>query len=347
MDTANPIYQALGSTFRRAKIAAGSIAYSANNTVSLELPNSLLQKGITLRLTGNLVIATANATIFSEAPLGLLKSVQVVGDGRRFLMNSPGRDLFRLAHVTWGKQAEIVAPSGTVGTRAFSATVRIDHEHLRAMDPVETLFDPRLYKKVELKVAFGDPTSIATAGGGGTIAFTNVSVDVLVDQTAEGVDKILFDRTVTPDEAGVTASSALFTFKVPQNGLLAGVLIRTDRDAGAGAGPVPVNDLINNISLKSDTTIAHFDRVAFNTLRAENVLEFDLDGGSTIGAPLDGYAYLPLMEHGMFSSGLNTNALNNLQLVLDVTRGSGTENIHLTYLFMEPRRSLAQAVAAN
>lgn len=341
----NPIFQALGSTFRRAKLGGSVLAIASGQTNSLELPNSLLAKGITLRLTGNLVIAVANAAaVFAESPLGLIKNIQVLGDGRRQLVNSPARDLFRLAHITWGKQGELSPPLGTIGTRAFSATIRIDHEMLMAMDPSETLFDPRLFKKVELKVTWGAATDIATAGGGGTIALTNVQLDVLSDQTSEGVDQTLFDYTVSADEAAVVATSAALPFRIGQNGNLVGILIRCDRDAGGGLGPIPVDDLINSITIKSDQTVVHYDQVSWATLQRENVLHYGLDGGATAGAQIPGWVFVPFIEHGMISSCLNTNALNNLTLFANVTRTSGTETIHVSYLFLEPRRSLAQSV---
>lgn len=343
------IFQSLGATFRTAKIGVGVIAYDSGNTKSIELPSSLLQRRVFLRLTGNLVIATANATIFSEAPLGLLKKIELVGDGRRYLFSASGRMLYRLAHVIWGQPGELSAPSGTVGTRAFSALIPLDHEAMHFMDPSESLFDPRLFKKVELRATWGAVTDIATAGGGGTISIdtANTTLDVVVDQTAEGVNQILFDHTVAVDERNVAASSTSFAFDIPQNGLLAGCLIQCTRDAGAGAGPVPVDDLIVDISLKSDTTVVHVDKVKWSTLQRIIVQAFQIAGGATTGAQIPGYAYLPLSENGMFSSVLNINSLNKAQLVLNVTRTSGTENIQVLWDFFEPRRSLAAEISAG
>lgn len=340
------VTQSLGKTFQRARIGAGSIAFNQGNTVPLECPNALLQKGITLRLSGTLVVGVAAATVFSEAPLQLMKNVRIVGDGRRVLVNSPAQDLFRLAHLAHGKQWELSPPGTAVGNRPFSATIHISHEHLRALMPVESLFDPRVFKKVTVEITWGAATDIATAGGGGTIALSAVSCDVLLDQTSEGVQQILFDHEVTGDEQAVVASSNLFQFRVPQNGLLTGVLIRTTRDAGAGAGPVPVDDIVTAIGLKSDTTVAHADGVAWATLQRENVGMFNLDGGASAGAQIPGYAFLDLMENGQIASALQTNALNDLRLILAVTRTGNTEIVHVTYDWLVPRRAVATAVAA-
>jgi|SwirhirootsSR2_FD_contig_111_263309_length_6336_multi_5_in_0_out_0_2 hypothetical protein len=342
----NPIYQTLGKTFQLARIGAGVLPYSQGNAVSLELPNALLQKGITLRLSGNAVISVASATAnFSEMPLGLIKNLRIIGDGRRVLFASPGRDLYRLAHFTWGKQWELSPSLLTVGTRPFSATIRIDHESLMNIDPVESLFDPRLYKKVVVEVTWGAVADIIQVGGA-TVQLSAVQMDVLVEQTNEGITKILFDHEVSADEQTVTATSRLFTFKVPQNGLLFGVMMRTDRDAGGGAGPVPVDDIINTVTLKSDTTVAHFDQVDWDTAQREMVARFQADGGATPGAQIPGYLYLPLTEMGMISSALNTNALNDLRLILDVTKTSGTEIVHVTYDWLVPRRTLGQTAVA-
>jgi hypothetical protein len=74
---------------------------------------------------------------------------------------------------------------------------------------------------------------------------------------------------------------------------------------------------------------------------------FQIAGGATTGAQIPGYAYLPLSENGMFSSVLNINSLNKAQLVLNVTRTSGTENIQVLWDFFEPRRSLAAEISAG
>lgn len=340
----------LGSRYRVVKVAAGTIPYDKGNTRSLELPNTLLSKKVVIRLTGNLIIGVANAAnIFSEAPLGLIKKVELVGDGRDFLFSLSGRNLWRLAHFMNRKQGEASGPIATVGTRAFSATLTLDHEALNFADPSESLFDPRLYKKVELRITWGAETDIATAGGGGgTIAIDtpNTSVDVTSYLTAEGVSKIMFNHSLVQDEKPVVATTQFLTFDIPQGGLLAGIMFQVDRDAGAGAGPGGADDIINSVTIKSDTTVVHLDRVKWRPLQQDNVFEFQLDGGAAVGAQIPGYAYLDLSENGMFSSTLNINALNKAQLILDVTLGAGTQTVRPVYDFFQPRKNLQQEIEA-
>lgn len=333
----------LGSRYRKVHSGLPAIAYSKNNVTRLELPNGLIQKRLIMRLTGNLVVATATATIFSEAPLGLIKKVELVGDGRRYLCSADGRDLWHLARRMHRKKLELAAPVGTAGTNAFSATMVLDADALNFADGSESMLDTRIFKKLELVITWGSETDIATAGGGGTISVDNTTqLDVYEQQTSEGVHKILFDHVLASSERAVVATTSdLLVDDVPQSGLLAGILIRTTRDAGAGAGPVPVDDIINNLSLVSDVSIKHVDKVKWRTLQSWEVAQFLIDGGNATTGQDVGYAYLDLSESGMFSSALNVNALNKLQLRADVTRTSGTEMIHVLYDFFEPRGDAA------
>lgn len=339
------LVEMIGSTFRRSKVGVGTIDYAAGTVKGIEIPNSLLIKGLTLRLTGSITPSTANATVFADAPLGLIKNIQVIGDGRRELFNASAKRLFRMAHFSWGKQGEISAPAGTAGAaRTFSATICLDHEMIQAVNPVETLFDPRLYKLVKLNILWGSISDIALPGAGGTVVLTSASLSVTADQTADGVEQILGDHVIIQDEQPVTASTARFNFKVPQNGLLAGIMLDCTRDGGT-AGPVPVDDIVNKISIKSDQTVAHYDQANWADLQREMVQKYQIDGGASAGAQIPGFLYLPFIENGMLSSCLNTNALNNLLVTLDVTYGSGTQIVGVTYDFVEPRRTLASSVA--
>lgn len=329
----------LGSRFRKVQLGQPAVVYSKNNVVRLELPNGLIQKGLVFRLTGNLVVATATATIFSDAPLGLIRKIELIGDGRRYLCSADARDLWHLSRRMYRKKTELAPPLGTAGTRAFSASFMLDAEALNFGDLSESMLDTRIFKKLELVVTWGSETDISTAGGGGTaVVDATTQLDVLAMETSEGIGKILFDHVLASNEVANTATSTDFLIAdVPQSGLLAGFLMRLTRDAGAGAGPVPVDDIINSLSLVSDVSIKHIDKAKWRTLQAKEVAQFLIDGGDATTGQETGYVYVDLSENGMFSSCLNINALNKCQLRADVTRTSGTELIHVLFDFFEPR----------
>jgi hypothetical protein len=150
---------------------------------------------------------------------------------------------------------------------------------------------------------------------------------------------IKFDRIIASDQLAVLATQAQADLKIAQAGLLRGLLIRATRDAGAGAGPVPVDDLVNKITVLSDVTTKHTDTIKWSTIQSENVSSYQTDGAATAGLPMAGYVFVDFLDGKDISSLINVNALNDTRLRLDVTRTSGTEVVDVMYVFLEPRYS--------
>jgi hypothetical protein len=332
----SPTALELGSKVRGADQGLGTIPYDSGNPRSIRIPRGALLRGIVVRLTGALVVGTAAATIFSLAPLGLIKQIELSADGNRTVIKEAGRRLFRLAHFYQQKQGEISPPVAGVGTNAFSATIYISNEALRMVRPQESYYDTRDFTETDLTITWGAATDIANAGGGGTIAISATTVaDVQTVIETVGEADILFDRVIVGKESDVTASNGNFQIEVPKSGLLAAIMFETTRIAAVG--PVPVDNIINFISLQSDNGFYHRKKLDYDTLQRRNVQEYQLDGGASAGAQIPGYALLDFAVDGMKSSLLNTYALQDPTLELDVTRTSDTEKVNVSFLFYQPR----------
>jgi len=346
----------LGARFRTITSTTPTIPYDSGNVRSVELPRSFLYRNIAVRLTGLITSGGAAAyTVNPEAPLGLIKKLELVADGRKILWTAAGRDLYRLAHIfrgVEGERGQMVATANQ--NNAFSATIVIDNAAVRMQLPADSLFDPREYEKIELRVTWGTVSDISNAGTAPAIVTANTSLDIQIQQTTVGVEHVAFNRVIQFDEQAVAATSSNFTFNVPRSGLLAGILLRADHQPTPNI-PTPTDACINFVTLKSDNSFNHVDRAAWNTLKARNVIDFQmslqLPPGGTLTAPTQtvptsnfsiGYAYVDLTEDGLMTSCLNTLALNVLQLILDVTTSGLTAPIIIraTYVFFEPIRPL-------
>lgn len=334
----------LGNTFRTGLFGIGTIPYDAGNTKTLDIkPIQAQQKNLTLRLQGNLVIAGAAATIHYDNPLGLLKSIELIADGRRTIFRASGRQLYNYAHFIRGRRGQLLTPVSSTGTRPFAVTLVLDHEAKQFYNPVESVFDMKRYKTLELKVQWGLASEMATAGGGGTIAIdtANTFVDVLQETTIDAESLIKFDHVLMSKQFPITASNPRLEIDIPQTGLLAGIQIQCTRDAGAGAGVVPVDDIVNTLQLESDTSVNHAKGVRWRTLQAKNAQQFQLTEQLGGDLTVPGYVYYKLNENGAFGSALNVAQINKTQLVLDVTRTSGTEMVDVLFDFFEPLRNAA------
>jgi hypothetical protein len=335
----------LGTRFRNTLTELATLTYSSGGTSSLKLPKTFLHRAMTLRFVGNAVIGTANATAIAEGPLNVIKKVEIVGDGRKVYQAIDGASAYRLSNLMLGKAGELDPYVNTIGTRPFAFSFQLHHEAVAMRQPNDSFLDPRRHEEVELRITWGTDAEVITPGGGGT-ATVNGTLYILLEQTTDGAESIIVNRVLVPREDSISATSSAYAFELPRIGVLAGLLFKTTRNGA------PVDDLINRIALRSDSSFYHADGLRWATLQAKNVMEHHLDRpfsalGATgyattydpdeYGTGIEGYAFLPIIEDGMLSSGLDTLSLNTLEVILDVTRTSGTEIIKTNMLFFEPR----------
>jgi hypothetical protein len=224
----------------------------------------------------------------------------------------------------------------TVSTNPFSASFILSAEAVNMAVPVDSYLDLREFEKTELRVTWASFSQIISAGTA-TIDQPNTNLQCITNQTTEGLSSIGFRRFVSFDQRDITATNPEFTVLIPRSGLLAGILFRTDRDI------VKVDNNINFITVTSDSSHDHVKRRPWASLQFENVIRYQLDGGVAGGSGrITGFAYLDFIEDGRMAAAINTEALNEFKLSLDVTRTSGAEIVRMTYVFYKPlRRAVA------
>ena len=328
---------ARGSSFRSVDTGINPILFDSGNAATRKLPQGNLIKSLTLRLTGNLVIAGVGGTLVGgESPLNLIQRIELVTDTNRTLWSATGKQLFRYAHFMLGKQNELVAPALAVATNPFSATIRLPMEALRFVRPVESYFNSRRYQETNIRVTWGTPASLSSTG---TLSITACQLDIIAATTTTGFGLQRFDKVVSSQFLSVTASNASLDQLVPKNGHLARILLQTTRDGA------PVDDIINRVSLIGDTSYRMRDTLAWRTMQQKNVGDYQLDGAAVVGNQIPGWGMIDLSEDGLFSSLINTFDLNELLLRFDVTFGAGVQQIGILYEFFEPLKETLEAGA--
>lgn len=352
MPTNSPVAVELGTRFRTVQSQVSTIPFDSGNTRSVELPRSFLYKMIAARLRGSVTTVVAAVTPINESPLGLIKRLDIIADGRKVLFTASGQDMYNMSNLFQGKRGEFLQPAGgAIATQPLAASWYIHSEAARMRTPIMSYFDPRPYEKVEARVQWG---TISDMFGVPSTASVNAvtGLDLQPVQSSEGAEAIGFNRLVMFDEVTFAAGAITNnTINVPRAGLLAGILIRTSTAAGA-AGPVPTDAFFQNaaagsesttgtISLKSDNNFLHLDNVNASQLQSRNTLDYALDRGAQTaiadGSRLTGYYYLDLTEDGLATSLLNTFDLNVLQLVLS-NQGAAAPatTVRINYVFFEP-----------
>ena len=321
---------ALGSVFRTQRVHIGQIAYNSGQSVSIDIPRGLLLKSIKLRLSGSLVIGTANMTsLSSELPLPLLQRIELTADGRKPFFSTDGQMLYRTNQKETSWIGENTAQSSfaiTAATYPFVSYLTIDPAALRTLTPIASYLDTRLYDKLSLNITWAALSAWGVVGSA-VLSQTGTVVDVEAEYTTEGFDSVMFQKLFITDEIPVTATSSALRLAVPRNGLLQSIHFRCLVDG------VTTDTLINNISLRSENSVMHMDHLTWATLQAGNSQEYQLSPGARI----PGYAFHELSEHYAIQTALDTSSLNTLDLLFDVTLpGSGTNKlIRVAYTYFE------------
>lgn len=334
----------LGTRFRNTLTNLPTMTYASGGTSSLKLPKTFLHRAFTLRFRGLATIGVATAVAIAEGALNVIKKIEIVGDGRKVYQAIDGASAYRMSNLMIGKAAEMDYPLLTAGARPFFIAFQLHLEAVGMRQPNDSFLDPRRHEEIELRIGWGTDAEIITPGGGGTATISG-SLDLILEQTTDGAESIIVNRILIPRVDTATVTTSAFAYELPRVGVLAGILFKTTRSG------VPVDDIINRMSLRSDSSFYHADGLRWDTLQAKNVMEHHLDRpnsalvatgyGTTYdpdeyGTGIEGYAFLPMIEDGMLSSGLDTLSLNTLEVILDVTGATGNV-ITSTLLFYEPR----------
>src|SRR6266571_1823690 len=160
----------LGTRFRTIQSQVSSIPFDSGNTRSVELPRSFLYKMLRIRLRGSINTGGSAATPLNESPLGLIKRMDIIADGRKILYSTSGQDGWHLSNIFQGKAGELVGPSTSSGTvRPFSSTYYVHHEAARMLTPIMSYFDPRPYEKVECRTQWGTVSDMLATTTGTTV----------------------------------------------------------------------------------------------------------------------------------------------------------------------------------
>ena len=165
--------QDMGSRFRTISSSVPVIPFDSGNVRSVELPRSFLYRNIAVRLSGSLVV-TVGTTNAPLSPLPLIQKLELVADGRKILWTAAGIDLWELCHIHRGKAPELNPPALGVATNPFSATIVIDNSAIRMQFPADSMFDPREYEKIELRVTWGTVANVISAGTATVSAATQI-----------------------------------------------------------------------------------------------------------------------------------------------------------------------------
>lgn len=320
--------------------SAGTIAYpvpapaAGGNTRSpvflISVPRRYLKR-IWVWLTGTLTVTggTGVGTILPDNIANLIAKLELYVDGIPYKVGA-GAAFFRIGQrfdQTSGVNQGVVSKAAGA-SNAFRCLIPVSLEAMSTVNPADTLLDGRGVQNLQFFVSWNDPTAVIK-GNDGVLAMVNTQVEIFVEDTEPFPIKApfwIFREVETVQSPIVQSLQTRLILPVTPGAVLRSILIGAF-DTGAGGQPVPVDTLLNQVTIRVNGADKPLDTLDINFIRARAEHVF---GNPTI-LPV-GWYHLELAEHGkVATTGLGARlgaaAINALDLIFNTNAPVGLGSI--------------------
>ncbi len=308
----------------------GSVDFGLNAVKTLDLPRALLNHYLSLRLTGQVDIATAVATAWGDAPWSLIRRVEVVADGKDTIKSIPGEFLRRFNRVFYGTDPSASAmPTAIAPNQAFNAHIILPFEMPRSVRPIDTLLDTGRLATLQLAITWGDGNSVySTTPANITLHDTSLEVSALEAFGITSRFAIFKQLSLTKD---LTAATTEFQIILPVGNLYRALIVDArnygaapaDVDPGTGS-----NAIINNLQLKSGTEVFYNKRA--NETQDDNKRLYGVENWPA------GLHIIEFAQDGLLTEALDARGLSSLEMILDVANPATLNKVKVYPMEMIP-----------
>lgn len=319
-----------------------SVEFSANNKVSKDLKRGMVIRHLMLRLTGRPTLTNANNTAANTqrgSGWGVVKRIDIVANGSDVIRSISGEALWWYNYLMTGNRPPITSTIGdaTTANPTIDMALILPFWMPNALRSMDTALDTRQLSDLKIEVTWGTYTDVNSAATAWT---SNPTLEVYALESFNVAGPFSQTRFYTIEKT-ITASNSNEQIKLPVGPMYRGFMIHTT-DAGVDDG-----DIINNIQLKSGTTV--FQDIEYSIARDEMVITQkllrDVDGGygtikyqPSTSSDLNGWYWLELVTDGYMSEAIDTLGFSEFELELDVTIGGGATKIEVFPLQVIPVR---------
>lgn len=289
----------------------GQDNYSASAQGRIQLSRNYHVRYLLCKLTVNHTNATA--AFKTDHFANLINSVQIVANGNKTIKHVDVKKLVANAVYDNGKAMTNDVKTAD-GAQVSTVYFTIDFSKRGMVRPHDTIENASLYTTFDMLI---DWASAAAVGTGVTVdsATLEVSSNQFVSYMRNPNEPIMHGIETQLTEE-ITSSTTEYQISLPVKKIYQKLLIGSFVDGNR------VNTIINGVKLKSGTTV--FADWKADDLKADNIDKYGIAVESTV----DGLLMLDLVDRGRNSDALDTRGeFNTLELVLDVTKQAGTNNV--------------------
>jgi len=310
-----------------------TVKYSANNQESELLSRGMVYRELKLRLQGQLTCTAGNNTqalTLRGDEWAAVKRVDIVANNTDVIRSIKGADLWWLNFFFYGMAPETVSSIGGGGANpSFDTELVLPFWMPRSIRPIDTALDARELSDLKIVVTWGDYTDINGSATGFT---TNPTLEVSSLESF-GVKGPFSQFRLFHIEREVTADNPQFQIDLPVGPMYRGFMAYFT-DGGSDSGSV-----LNNWKWISGTTV--YADVKEKDLHEEYLIRHGIPRNPSRRGNANDADGIYMYDHvtdGYLSESVDSLGFSELQIELDVTKGTGTTKVVVYPLQVIPVR---------
>jgi hypothetical protein len=302
-----------------------TVNYSANQTVTVDLSRNYHVQKYTLKLSANITNAS-NASYVTDNLFALINKITLKANGNTNFKVIKGEKLVFNGIIDKGSigDSKLVKTVSTTNDNYQFAEIYLNLPD--SIRPWDTILNTRVFDTYQLEIEWTNGTNLGTG-----ITVNNAKLEIvsnqLVGYSRAATEQIAYNKEILLKTLDVTENNINYQVTIPIQNFYRGILL-VSKD-----GNVLSNAVINNVILKSGTVVMIDEKADF--IQNENAFLVNKDKD----VDNKGLYYLDFTPRGFLSDMINTvvsqGGFNTLELILDVTKGTGNTIIDVYTEYVE------------
>lgn len=240
------------------RVALLNIAAAENTIQTVDLPRGYDLESIYFFMSGGGTLTGAGSAVRAEAPMHMIKRIEVIADGKNTIASVSG---LLLRSGNWNRRGQLgslSAPAAATATaQTFNAGFVLDQQLVDGIRPKDSNLRTSGMQLLQLRITFGAYIDLFTGSPAGGLTGSN-TLDIVTSEIVElpdengQISRPLYVLKRTYQDIAVPTTNSNQEVNLPVGNFLRSVTIRAEGSVTAGEA---ADNLLNFLTLRSGVDV--------------------------------------------------------------------------------------------
>jgi hypothetical protein len=240
------------------RVALLNISQAEGSSITVDMPRGYDLESVYFFMTLAGTLTTAGTAVRAEAPLQMIRRIELVADGKNTIASVSGSLLNRTNLQRNGQLGFLSAPAdATAAARTASAALVLDQQLIDGIRPKDSNLRTSGMQLLQLRITFGNWSDCFTGAAAGGLT-ANSTIDITTSETVElpdeqgNISRPLYVLKRTFQDVSCPSTNANQEINLPVGNFLKAVALRAQ---GATTAGEPSDAVVNFITLRSGVDV--------------------------------------------------------------------------------------------